>query len=48
MSTYYLPCAENRNDAVKPDYEVKLNIEDLLNDTDKYLEYVLELTNGEK
>ena len=48
MSTYYLPCAENRNDSVKPDYEVKLNIEDLLNDTDKYLEYALELINKKK
>ena len=48
MSTYYLPCAENRNDSVKPDYEVKLNIEDLLNDRDKYLEYVLEIINKEK
>lgn len=45
MSTYYLPCAENRNDSVKPDYEVKLNIEDLFKDTDKYLEYALELIN---
>lgn len=48
MSTYYLPCAENRNDSVKPDYEVKLNIEDLLNNTDKYLDYVLEIINKEK
>ena len=48
MSTYYLPCAENRNDSVKPDYDVTLNIEDLLNDTDKFLEYVLELIDKKK
>jgi hypothetical protein len=48
MSTYYLPCAENRNDSVKPDYEVKLTIEDLINDTDKYLDYVLEIINKDK
>jgi hypothetical protein len=48
MSIYYLPCAENRKDSVKPDYEVILNIEDLLNDTDKCLEFVLELIKKKK
>jgi len=48
MSTYYFPCAENRNDSVKPDYEVNPNIEDLLNDTDKFLETVLEIINKDK
>ena len=48
MSTYYLPCAENRNESVKPDYEVIPNIEDLLHDTDKYLEYTLELIHKKK
>ena len=48
MSTYYLPGAENWNDSVKPDYEVTLNIEDLLNDTDKYMDCVLELINKDK
>ena len=43
MSTYYFPCSENRNDSVKPDYEVKFTIEDLLNNRDKCLEYTLEL-----
>lgn len=48
MSTYYFPCAENRNDSVKPDYSVDLTIEDILNDTDKYLEYVLELIDKDR
>ena len=48
MSTYYLPCVENRNDSVKPDYEIKLTIEDLLNDTDKCLDYALVLIEKNK
>ncbi len=48
MSTYYFPCAKNSDDSVQPDHEVKLTIEDLLNDTDKCLEYVLEIINVEK
>ncbi len=48
MSTYYFPCAKNSDDSVQPDHEVKLTIEDLLNDTDKCLEYALEIINVEK
>lgn len=48
MSTYYFPCAENRNNSAKPDYEVKLSIEELLNDTDKCLNYALALIEKDK
>jgi hypothetical protein len=48
MSTYYFPCAVNRNESVKPDYEVKFTIEDLLNNSDKCLEYTLELIENDK
>ncbi|MBN1782631.1 hypothetical protein JW948_15960 [bacterium] len=41
MSTYHFPCAENRIDSVKPDFEVKLTIGDVLNDHDRCLEYAL-------
>jgi C-terminal processing protease CtpA/Prc len=42
-SIYYLPCARNRQDGVKPDIEVKMTLDDLLNDNDKYLEFTLDL-----
>jgi hypothetical protein len=48
MSTYYLPGAENRNDSVKPDYEIEINAEEILSEKDKYIEYVLELIEIEK
>jgi C-terminal processing protease CtpA/Prc len=43
LSIYYLPCAENKYDGVKPDYEIKLTHQDLLNDADKYLEFAIKL-----
>ncbi|MBN2212915.1 MAG: hypothetical protein JW723_01610 [Bacteroidales bacterium] len=42
-SIYYLPCAENEQDGVKPDIEVKMTLNDLLNDNNKYLEYTVDL-----
>ncbi len=42
-SIYYMPCAGNRNDGVKPDIEVKRNLDDLLNETDRYLGFTLDL-----
>ncbi|MBN2030019.1 hypothetical protein JW824_07200 [bacterium] len=48
MSTYYFPCAENRDESVKPDYEVKLSLEDLLNDTDRYLEHAIKLIDRDR
>lgn len=38
-SIYYLPCAENKLDGVKPDIVVKMTLDDLLYDKDKYLDY---------
>ena len=42
MSVYHLPCAENEQDGVKPDIEVKMSLEDLLNGTNSYLEYTID------
>jgi len=43
LSIYYLPCARNKHDGVKPDYEIRLTKEDLLYDVDKYLEFAIQL-----
>ena len=48
MSTYYFPCAENRDDSVIPDFEVKYSVEDLLNGQDRCLEYTLDLIDKEE
>lgn len=48
MSTYYLPGAENRNDSVKPDYEIEINADELFSENDQYIEYVLELIEFDK
>jgi len=48
MSTYYFTCAKNSDDSVKPDHEVKLPIENLLNDIDKYMEYAFELIDRDR
>jgi hypothetical protein len=40
-SIYYLPCANNSQEGVKPDIEVNMSLNDLLNDRDKYLEYTV-------
>jgi len=42
MSVYYLPCAENEQEGVKPDIEVKMTLEDLLNSKNSYLEYTID------
>jgi hypothetical protein len=42
MSVYYLPCAENEHDGVKPDIELIMSLEDLLNGTNRYLEYTID------
>ena len=41
-SIYYLPCAANTFDGV-PDIEVKMTLDDLLNDADTYLNYTIKL-----
>jgi len=48
LSIYYLPCALNDHDGVKPDHEIRLTKDDLLNDDDKYLEYALKLIKQEE
>lgn len=45
-SIYYFPCAENEQEGVRPDIEVRLSLYDLLWNTDKYLEYTMELIKG--
>ena len=42
MSVYHLPCAENEQDGVKPDIEVKMSLEDLLNSRNSYLDYTID------
>ena len=42
-SIYYLPCAKNTEEGVKPDIEVRLTLDDLLDEHDKYLEFTLDL-----
>lgn len=42
-SIYYLPCAENEHDGVKPDYEVPLTLPDLLDEKNKYLDFTIDL-----
>jgi hypothetical protein len=42
-STYYLPCSWNRQEGVKPDIEVPMSLQDLLNDRNSYLEYTVGL-----
>jgi len=44
-SIYYLPCARNGQEAVIPDMEVEMSMQDLLRDTNKYLDYTIELIN---
>lgn len=48
MSTYYFPCAENGEDSVKPNFEVPLSIEEILNEKDQVLEFVLALIQKDK
>ena len=43
LSIYFLPCAENDHDGVKPDYEVPLTRQDLVDDNSKYLDFTIEL-----
>ena len=45
-SIYYFPCALNRQEGVKPDIEVKMSLNDLLNDHNKYLEYTVGIINS--
>lgn len=47
LSIYYLPCAENNMDGVKPDVEVKMSTEDLLEGRNRYLEYTIDLIKRE-
>ena len=47
-SIYYLPCAENKKDGVKPDIEVKMTLDDLLYEKDKYLDYTVDLIKQQK
>ena len=35
ISVYHLPCAENEQDGVKPDIEVKMSLEDLRKELEK-------------
>jgi hypothetical protein len=42
-SIYYLPCAENDHDGLKPDYKVPLTLQDLLDDNNKYLDFTIDL-----
>jgi hypothetical protein len=46
MSTYYFPCAKNRKDSVAPDHEVRYTIDELLDGSDRCLEYALALIEG--
>ena len=43
LSIYYLPCAENNQGGVKPDYEVPLSLQDLLVYADKYLDFTINI-----
>ena len=47
-SIYYLPCAKNKPDGVKPDIEVKMTLDDLLYDKDKYMDYTVDLIKQKK
>jgi C-terminal processing protease CtpA/Prc len=47
LSIYYLPCAENDKDGVKPDVEVKMSTDDLLEGRNSYLEYTIDLIRHE-
>ena len=47
LSVYFLPCAENNKDGVKPDVEVKMSLDDLLNDINAYLDYTMGLIKDE-
>jgi C-terminal processing protease CtpA/Prc len=47
LSIYYLPCAENDKDGVKPDVEVKMSTDDLLEGRNRYLEYTIDLIRHE-
>ena len=40
-SIYYFPCARNSQEGVKPTMEMKMSLNDLLNDRDTYLEYTV-------
>lgn len=43
LSIYYLPCARNDQEGARPDIEVKMSLDDLLHDRNRYLEYTLGL-----
>lgn len=42
-SIYYFPCARNNREGVKPDIEVKMSLQDLLDDRNRYLEHTIDL-----
>ncbi len=42
FSTFYMPCAVNEIDGVKPDIEVEKTLNDLLYDNDKYLKFTVD------
>ncbi len=47
-SIFYMPCAVNDREGVKPDIEVPVTLDDLLNDQNRYLEFTIDLIQRTK
>jgi hypothetical protein len=47
-SIYYFPCARNKEESVKPDIEVTMGLNDLLNDSNRYLKYMVVLIRSQE